>query len=121
MEKRGKIKVINEEKKAIILLDQGCQNKGTVVNIIICNENGIKGLILSNDQTLWDCSNYVVELGDKWEDGIFSKPEGEPCDRYESPEQQQINSLQEEKEKIKAEMITKSELETAYAEGVNEI
>ena len=67
---------MTEFKKAIILLDEGKQNEGEVINIIICDQRGMQGLRLPANQTLWDCTQWAVTIGDRWEDGVFTR-EGE--------------------------------------------
>ena len=62
---------MTEFKKAIILLDEGKQNEGEVINIIICDQRGMQGLRLPANQTLWDCTQWAVTIGDRWE-GVFT-------------------------------------------------
>lgn len=94
--------MINEAKKAIIICDDGVSNRGTVANIIVCDEKGTQGIILPENQLLWDCTNFVVSIGDRFDNGVFSHPDGTNADIYKSPEQIQIDSLAIENDNIKA-------------------
>ena len=76
-----------EQRKAIILYDDEVQNAGEVVNIIVCDERGAQGFRLPINQTLWDCTNVPVAIGDRWADGVFSR-NGEPVSAMPSTEQQ---------------------------------
>lgn len=78
---------MNEFKKAIILFDEGSGNKGEVINIIVCDQRGMQGLRLPANQTLWDCTQYGVAIGDRWEDGVFTR-DGEAVEPIETVEQQ---------------------------------
>lgn len=42
-----------------------------VINIIETDENGIQGLIMPENQVLWDCTQYAVGIGDTFNDGVF--------------------------------------------------
>ena len=61
-------------KLAIIALDEGGQTCGTVCNIIEIASDTALGITLPLDQLSWDCSNTSVSIGDRWEDGVFSRP-----------------------------------------------
>lgn len=92
---------MNEFKKAIILLDEGKQNQGEVINIIVCDQRGMQGLRLPANQTLWDCTQYAVAIGDRWVDGVFYR-EAEPVEPIPTLEQQ-LAILQAENAALKAE------------------
>lgn len=57
-----------------------------VINIIETDENGIQGLIMPEDQTLWDCTQYAVAIGDTFNDGVFYR-ESEPVEYVPSVEE----------------------------------
>ena len=64
-------------KKAVVKFLDGKENKGTVINLIECDDHGLQGLQVPLVQCIWDCSNYQVAIGDYFKDGIFyheSKP-----------------------------------------------
>ena len=61
-------------KLAIIALDEGSMTAGTVCNIIEVTADTAMGITLPLDQLSWDCSNTSVSIGDRWEDGVFSRP-----------------------------------------------
>lgn len=61
-------------KLAIIALDEGSMTAGTVANIIEVTADTALGITLPLDQLSWDCSNTSVSIGDRWEDGVFSRP-----------------------------------------------
>ena len=63
-------------KLAIISLDEGGQTCGTVCNIIEVTADTALGITLPLDQLSWDCSNTSVSIGDRWEDGVFSRDGG---------------------------------------------
>lgn len=48
-------------RKAIIEFDEGSQTQGTVINIIECSDNGLKGIRVPLGQTIWEvlCVPYV--------------------------------------------------------------
>ena len=53
-------------KKAVI-------TNNIVENIIVCNDNGISGMSFPLGTILWDCGQYDVQIGDTFEDGVFSR------------------------------------------------
>ena len=61
-------------KLAIIALDEGSMTAGTVDNIIDFAADTAVGLTLPLDRLSWDCGQFPVAIGDRWEDGIFSRP-----------------------------------------------
>ena len=61
-------------KLAIIALDEGSMTAGTVANIIEVTADTAMGITLPFGQLSWDCSNTSVSIGDRWEDGVFSRP-----------------------------------------------
>ena len=71
-------------KKAVI-------ENSIVVNIIECSDEGLSGLRFPLGQTVWDCGQYAVAIGDSFADGVFSR-DGEPLEAVPT-EQQQINEL----------------------------
>lgn len=81
-------------RKAIVLLNED-KTQGEVINIIICDDRGLNGLILPENQIIWDCSQYDVNVGDKWLEGVFYR-ENEPVDPLLTPEQIEINYLKEQ-------------------------
>lgn len=60
-------------KKAIIVLDEGSMTSGTVENLIEITDNGAIGFNLPNGRLMWGCSNYPVAIGDRWNDGVYSR------------------------------------------------
>lgn len=85
-------------KLAIIALDEGGQTCGTVCNIIEIASDTALGITLPLDQLSWDCSNTSVSIGDRWEDGVFSRDGGPlvpvPTDAEKIAElEAQINAL----------------------------
>ena len=66
-------------KKAVI-----ANNK--VINIIEYSEYGIGGLQFPLGQTLWDCTDVPVAIGDDFEDGVFSR-DGQPVEPMPSADQ----------------------------------
>lgn len=63
-------------KLAIIALDEGSMTAGTVCNIIEVTADTAMGITLPLDQLSWDCGQYPVAIGDRWEDGVFSRDGG---------------------------------------------
>ncbi|SFJ66895.1 hypothetical protein SAMN02910435_02567, partial [Ruminococcaceae bacterium D5] len=61
-------------KLAIIALDEGSMTAGTVANIIEVTADTAMGITLPFGQLSWDCGQYPVAISDRWEDGIFSRP-----------------------------------------------
>ena len=61
-------------KLAIIALDEGSMTAGTVANTIEVTADTAMGITLPFGQLSWDCSNTSVSIGDRWEDGVFSRP-----------------------------------------------
>ena len=64
---------------------------GTVINIIECSEEGLRGMQFPLGQIVWDCGQYSVAIGDSFEDGVFSR-NGESISPAVTM-QQQINEL----------------------------
>lgn len=58
-------------KKAIIQGKDGGTSTGEVINIIECTADSTLGMILPLGQFLWDCTDYMVALGDTFIDGVF--------------------------------------------------
>ena len=63
-------------KLAIIALDEGSMTAGSVANIIEIASDTALGINLPLDQLSWDCGQYPVAIGDRWEDGVFSRDGG---------------------------------------------
>lgn len=63
-------------KKAIILLDTNSMAAGTVENLIEMTADSAVGFVLPTSKLLWDCGQYPVAIGDRWEDGVFSREGG---------------------------------------------
>ena len=61
-------------KLAIIALDEGSRTAGSVCNIIEVTADTAMGITLPSGQLSWDCSGSTVAIGDRWEDGVFSRP-----------------------------------------------
>lgn len=59
---------------AIIQLEAEGSTSGVVCNIIEVTADTAMGITLPLDQLSWDCSNTSVSIGDRWEDGVFSRP-----------------------------------------------
>lgn len=59
---------------AIIQLEEEGSTSGVVCNIIEVTADTALGITLPLDQLSWDCSNTSVSIGDRWEDGVFSRP-----------------------------------------------
>ena len=59
---------------AIIQLEAEGATSGVVCNIIEIASDTALGITLPLDQLSWDCSNTSVSIGDRWEDGVFSRP-----------------------------------------------
>ena len=72
-------------KKAVI-------ENNIVINIIECSDEGLKGLQFPLGQTVWDCGQYPVAIGDNFEDGVFSRDEENLSPMLTV--QDQINELQ---------------------------
>ena len=63
-------------KLEIIALDEGSMTAGTVCNIIEIASDTAIGITLPLEQLSWDCGQYPVAIGDRWEDGVFSRDGG---------------------------------------------
>lgn len=63
-------------KLAIIALDEGSMTAGAVCNIIEIASDTAMGITLPLEQLSWDCGQYPVAIGDRWEDGVFSRDSG---------------------------------------------
>ena len=59
---------------AIIQLEAEGATSGVVCNIIEIASDTALGITLPLDQLSWDCSNTSVSIGDRWEDGVCSRP-----------------------------------------------
>ena len=59
---------------AIIQLEAEGSTSGVVCNIIEVTADTAMGITLPFGQLSWDCSNTSVSIGDRWEDGVFSRP-----------------------------------------------
>lgn len=59
---------------AIIQLEAEGATSGVVCNIIEIASDTALGITLPLNQLSWDCSNTSVSIGDRWEDGVFSRP-----------------------------------------------
>lgn len=49
---------------------------GTVANIVEVTADTAMGITLPLDQLSWDCGQFPVAIGDRWEDGVFSRDGG---------------------------------------------
>ena len=74
-------------RKAVIL-------SGEVINLIEYTDNSPVGLRLPKNHFVYDCGQYPVQVGDTFENGVFSRA-GEPISPIPSPEQR-ITALEEE-------------------------
>lgn len=92
-------------RKAIILLDEDNRTQGEVINIIICDDRGLQGLEVPENQIIWDCSDFVVNIGDKWVNGVFYR-ENEPVEQLLSREQMEIINLQKDISALEKAMLT---------------
>ena len=63
-------------KLAIIALDEGSMTAGTVDNTIDFASDTAVGITVPLDHLSWDCGQYPVAIGDRWEDGVFSRDGG---------------------------------------------
>ena len=61
---------------AIIQLEEEGSTSGVVCNIIEIASDTALGITLPLDQLSWDCGQYPVAIGDRWEDGVFSRDGG---------------------------------------------
>lgn len=61
---------------AIIQLEAEGSTSGVVCNIIEVTADTALGITLPLDQLSWDCGQYPVAIGDRWEDGAFSRDSG---------------------------------------------
>ena len=57
--------------KAIIKLYLGSNTSGEVVNLVSCGPDGGVSLKLPHGYTLYDCTNFTVGIGDKFDSGVF--------------------------------------------------
>lgn len=73
-------------RKAVILHKGENRSEGEVINIIECTEQGVMGLTLPEEQSLWDCTQYAVSLGDLFKDGVFYH-QSEPVKRIPTLEE----------------------------------
>ena len=94
-------------KLAIIALDEGGQTCGTVCNIIEIASDTALGITLPLDQLSWDCGQYPVAIGDRWEDGVFSR-DGQPVTPVPT-DAQRIAELESEKTLLAAQVAALSE------------
>ena len=92
-------------RKAIILLDEDNRTQGEVINIIICDDRGLQGLEVPENQIIWDCSNFAVNIGDKWVNGVFYR-ENELVEVFLSKEQMEIINLQRDISALERAMLT---------------
>ncbi len=92
-------------RKAIILLDEDNRTQGEVINIIICDDRGLQGLEVPENQIIWDCSDFAVNIGDKWVNGVFYR-ENEPVEQLLSREQMEIINLQKDISALEKAMFT---------------
>ena len=92
-------------RKAIILLDEDNRTQGEVINIIICDDRGLQGLEVPENQIIWDCSDFAVNIGDKWVNGVFYR-ENEPVEQLLSREQMEIINLQKDISVLEKAMLT---------------
>lgn len=92
-------------RKAIILLDEDNRTQGEVINIIICDDRGLQGLEIPENQIIWDCSDFAVNIGDKWVNGVFYR-ENEPVEQLLSREQMEIINLQKDISALEKAMLT---------------
>ena len=94
-------------KLAIIALDEGRQTCGTVCNIIEIASDTALGITLPLDQLSWDCGQYPVAIGDRWEDGVFSR-DGQPVTPVPT-DAQRIAELAEENRVLKGQVAASQE------------
>ena len=80
-------------KLAIIALDEGSMTAGTVCNIIEIASDTAIGITLPLEQLSWDCGQYPVAIGDRWEDGVFSR-DGGPLVRQVMADVERIAELE---------------------------
>ena len=73
-------------RKAVILHKGENRSEGEVINIIECTEQGVMGLTLPEEQSLWDCTQHAVSLGDLFKDGVFYH-QSEPVKRIPTLEE----------------------------------
>ena len=99
-------------RKAIIKLDENSQTGGKVSNIIEMLNESVIGFQLLLGYLLWDCGAYPVTIGDRWDDGVWTR-NGEPLtpDSTLSPLSDRVTTLEKQLNKI----------DTAFVEGVNSL
>ena len=94
-------------KLAIIALDEGSMTAGTVANIIEVTADTAMGITLPFGQLSWDCGQFPVAIGDRWEDGVFSR-DGQPVTPVPT-DAQRIAELESEKTLLAAQVAALSE------------
>lgn len=94
-------------KLAIIALDEGSMTAGSVANIIEIASDTALGINLPLDQLSWDCGQYPVAIGDRWEDGVFSR-DGGPLAPVPT-DAQRIAELAEENRVLKGQVAASQE------------
>lgn len=99
-------------RKAIIQLDENSQTGGNVSNIIEMLNESVIGFQLPLGYLLWDCGAYPVAIGDRWDDGIWTR-DGQPLkpDSSLSPLNDRVFLLESQL----------NQMEQAITEGVNSI
>ncbi len=66
-------------KKAII-------TNNTVDNVIVCSDEGLQGMTFPLGTTVWDCGQYEVQIGDTFDNGVFSR-NGVPLEPIKTAEE----------------------------------
>lgn len=99
-------------RKAIIQLDENSQTGGNVSNIIEMLNESVIGFQLPLGYLLWDCGVYPVAIGDRWDDGIWTR-DGQPLKPDSS-----LSPLTDRVETLESQL---NEMNTSFAEGVNSL
>lgn len=99
-------------RKAIIQLDENSQTGGNVSNIIEMLNESVIGFQLPLGYLLWDCGEYPVAIGDRWDDGVWTR-DGLPLasDSSLSPLNDRVFLLESQL----------NQMEQAITEGVNSV
>lgn len=74
-------------KRAVIALDETNLSSGTVVNIIEISTDAAIGFQLPDNHILWGCDQYPIDIGDEWNEGVFTR-DGEPVTAIPTNEEQ---------------------------------
>ena len=65
----------------------------------------MQGLEVPENQIIWDCSDFAVNISDKWVNGVFYR-ENEPVEQLLSREQMEIINLQKDISALEKAMLT---------------